>query len=688
MLDHHCRQYENLILIRGFNCEIDEVAISGFVDSYDLTNLVRNPTCFKSDSPRCIDLILTNRKSSFKDTVTIETGLSDFHLMILTVLKGGYVKRGPKIITYRDYSKFSTVDFNSHLAYVLACGLGGSGDYGAFEAVVMNVLNGHAPVKKKYIRANDGPFMTKALRKEHMHRTKLRNEYNDDKTEENIKAFKKQRNKCVKLLRKAKFDYYKNIDLGNLTDNHKFWKTVKPLFSDKVQVNSAITLIEDGKMVSEDSEIAEIFNHFFANITESLGISANESLMLPADDIQDPIDRAIRKFDSHPSICKIKENTTFSERFEFREVAVEDVAVQIRKLNTNKASPVNSIPARILKENSDVFSVAIQNMFNSGLSKGTFPKELKAGDISSLFKKEDAFTKKNYRPITVLPSVSKIYERLMQDQMLPLVQSFLSLLLCGFREGYGTQHALLRLVEACKKTIDSGGVAGAVLTDLSKAFDCLNHELLIAKLNAHGFSRSALLLIHSYLTDRKQRVKVNGSFSTWTETVRGVPQGSVLGPLLFNIYLNDLFMFLEETDICNYADDTTIYACGPNIENVIMHLENDALRITEWFPNNFMKLNEDKCHLMSFGAKGNNEISIRIGEACVKESTEENLLGITFDQSLSFKHHVKALCKKAGQKLHALARISRYMDTEKTTAVNEGVHLITFQLLSTCLDVL
>ena len=174
----------------------------------------------------------------------------------------------------------------------------------------------------------------------------------------------------MKLLRK--FDYYKNIDLGNLTDNHKFWKTVKPLFSGKVQVNSAITLIEDGKMVSEDSEIAEIFNHFFANITESLGISANESLMLPADDIQDPIDRAIRKFDSHPSICEIKENTTFFERFEFREVAVEDVAVHIRKLSTNKASPVNRIPARILKENSDLFSVAIQSMFQLWFTQGYF----------------------------------------------------------------------------------------------------------------------------------------------------------------------------------------------------------------------------------------------------------------------------------------------------------------------------
>ena len=203
------------------------------------------------------------------------------------------------------------------------------------------------------------------------------------------------------------------------------------------------------------------------------------------------------------------------------------------------------------------------------------------------------------------------------------------------------------------------------MTDLSKAFDCLNHKLLIAKLNTYGFSRSALLLIHSYLTDRKQRVRVNGPFNTWTEIFLGVPQGSVLGPLLFNIYMNDLFMFLEETEICNYADDTAIYACGPNIENVIMHLENDALKITEWFPNKYMKLNEDKCHLMIFGAKGSNETTIKIGQACVKDSTEENLLGITFDQSLSFKQHVKALYKKTSQKLHALARISRYMDTEK-----------------------
>ena len=123
------------------------------------------------------------------------------------------------------------------------------------------------------------------------------------------------------------------------------------------------------------------------------------------------------------------------------------------------------------------------------------------------------------------------------------------------------------------------------MTDLSKALNCLDHELLIAKLNAYGSTRSALLFVHGYLDSRIQRVKVKGSFSMWTKTFLGVPQGSGFGPLLFNIYLNDLFLFQEETEVCKYADDTTIYTCGP-------YVENDALAISEWCPYNRMKLNE------------------------------------------------------------------------------------------------
>ena len=156
-----------------------------------------------------------------------------------------------------------------------------------------------------YLRANDSPFMTKALRKAMMHRKKLRNRYIKRRTEESLKAFKEQRNFCVKLLRKTKSDYYRNLNLGDLTDNHKFWKTVKPVFSNEIQTSSSVTLIEDGKMITDDAKIAEIFNHYFANITESLGIFEDQSFLSETTGINDPVEKAIKKYKNHPSIKMI-----------------------------------------------------------------------------------------------------------------------------------------------------------------------------------------------------------------------------------------------------------------------------------------------------------------------------------------------------------------------------------------------
>ena len=220
----------------------------------------------------------------------------------------------------------------------------------------------------------------------------------------------------------------------------------------------------------------------------------------------------------------------------------EDIVIHIERLDQTKAFPIESIPAKVLKENSDLLFPYLISTCNSCISESYFPNELKAGDISSLNKKDDTFKKKNYRPITVLSSVSKIFERLIYEQVIPFTECSLSPLLCDFRKGYNTQHALLRFLETCKITRDNGDFACALLMDLLKAFDCLNHELLLAKL--YGFSRSTLKLIHSYLSNRRQRVKINGSFSTWKEINSGMPQGSVLGPLSFNIYINDLFSLI------------------------------------------------------------------------------------------------------------------------------------------------
>ena len=204
--------------------------------------------------------------------------------------------------------------------------------------------------------------------------------------------------------------------------------------------------------------------------------------------------------------------------------------------------------------------------------------------------KKSKLCKENYRPISILPNVSKSYERCLHDQIATYFEHIFSRYQCGFRKGYSAQQCLLAMIEKWKKIVDNGGVFGALLTDLSKAFDCIPHDLIIAKLEAYGFHIDTLKLIHDYLSNRKQRVKVDDTYSSWKDIFYGVPQRSILSPLF------DLFYFLE--DIASYVDDTTIYTVNKEKESVISGLETSSSLLFRWFNGNFMKANSGKSHLI------------------------------------------------------------------------------------------
>ena len=270
--------YEKMLIAGDFNIDREEEIMEDFLFEQNLKNLVKDKTCFKSnENPSCIDLYLSNCPSSFQNTTTVETGLSDFHRMVVTVMKTTFPKAEPQILYYRDYKNFDIYNFRTDLRNQLGkiC----EKNYLHFEVTFLKVLEQHAPMKKKILRANNKPYMTKALRKAIMQRSTLKNKFLKCKTDENLHAFKKQKNFTNRLAKRERTKYFANLDLNKYTDNMKFWYTVKPMFSNSGMGHNKITLVENGAVVTDDKLNAETFNGYFINAVSSLAIEENRALL-------------------------------------------------------------------------------------------------------------------------------------------------------------------------------------------------------------------------------------------------------------------------------------------------------------------------------------------------------------------------------------------------------------------------
>ena len=687
-------KYDNIMVIGDLNIDLNILNndkhnyLSNICEVYNLKNMIKGKTCDKSIHGTSIDIMLTNKSQSFMKTSNIETGLSDHHKLILSFFRTSFQKLNPKKIVYREMKNFDKNAFLNDIKNLPFEQIEERfpDSYHGFSTFYKSIVDRHAPIKTKIVRGNQSNFMNKELNKAIMERSRYRNKYNKWKSRENYLNYQNSKKKCKFFTKKAKLEHFQNVLTKNLMTNKDFWNLLKPALSGKDSKKETNIILEyNGDYIKDEAKLGEIFNDNYINIVENTIGTKPDSIPTPlnltSENISKTIQDIIQKYKDHPSILCINKSKENSKEFSLSLSTSEDVNKILKELNVKKAAGPGLILPNLVKWSADIIDVHFSKVINNMINKNLFSDIAKLAHVTPIYKKKERTDKTNYRPVSVIGTFSKVMEKFIQNCIKDFIDSFLLSQISAYRKSYSSSHVLIKLLETWKNHMDEGKYVGAVLMDLSKAFDCVPHDLLIAKMHAYGFDFNTLTFFYSYLKNRKQSVKINNTLSTFMSLISGVPQGSILGPILFNLFTNDLIHFIKNADIINYADDNTISANAKTINELIEKLESESKNAIKWFTENNMIVNPDKFKaiLINRFGKTNKEEILDLGNSTkIKSENSAILLGIEIDDNLKFENHIHDLITNAAGQLNYLCRQKQYLNPESKKILVESFILANF----------
>lgn len=602
-----------------------------------LFQVINEPTRITEHSATLLDLIFTNSPGYFVNSGTLSPPSNCDHCLIYARMSISLAK--PKCYT-RHVWNFSKIDRNKLNEALTSA---------KWDDVFMNVenvdalytkwfecfkeiLETHVPNYTIVVRPNDKPWMNSKIRNAIRKRNRLLKFYCRRKNSITWERYRLQRNLTTTLIRSCKAKYFEKLNT-KLQDpklvTKKWWGIVKSLYGSKI--HSSIPPLSDGdRIITDAKEKATIFNQYF--ITQCK-VDNNDA------PIPNIIDFQNSRFISHLS----------TTGFEVRNL--------LSIIDVSKACGVDGIGNFLIKTCAHGIASSFSRFINISFSKGIFPSAWKKANVIPIFKKDDRQSKENYRPVSLLISISKICEKIVFIRLYNFLLEihFLNPFQSGFRPGDSTVNQLVFIVHKIYEALEQGKEARMVFLDISKAFDKVWHKGLLRKLESLGVRDPLLKWIRSYLSDRMQRVLIEGQSSDWDRVEAGVPQGSVLGPLLFLIYINDITCDLQ-SDSFLYADDTSLLEVVDDPTFSAVSLNNDLERINAWTRDWLVTINPSKTKSIIFSVKRvkPSHPDLYFNNEMIDNVSNHKHLGVTICSDLSWRIHIFNVYEKASKKLNLL----------------------------------
>ena len=667
---------------------------------HGISQLVSSATYNAPHQPASgLDHFYTNDPRKLSSVQVITNGMSD-HKLLLATRYSTSIKRKVRYVTKRCFKNFKNEDFIKAVRSINLWEIYQCSDADTALELLSNsltqILDMMAPIRTIQIRENYAPWLSSETKIKMAERDNAKKIASETNCEEHWILYRRLRNTVNRVLRKEKHNWQKDKlkKFEEDSDCKQIWRSVKSCLNWTTS-GTPSQLFYEGKLETQPSQLAECMNKYFIQKVQNL----KENL---AQTNHDPLSKLRRLM--YDRKCK----------FNLKPVHPDLIDKMIRKLKNSGSVGLDYIDTKIIKLARAELVPAITHIINLSINTSTFPAQFKKAKVVPLHKSGDELNAKNYRPVAMLPVLSKLAERAIFVQVLEYFEhhGLLHPNHHGFRPHHSTTSALLQMYDTWIEAMDRGEATGVIFLDLSAAFDMVPHSLLIEKLKLYGFDEDSSAWIYSYLSGRMQTVCIDGTCSSLLPLEYGVPQGSILGPLLYVIFTNDLPEVVHDHHdlihgvphdnehlaiqqhsysmlcpdcggICCYADDSSYSYSSKSAYQISETITAQFRKISDCMARNKLKLNGDKTHLLCLmtdearRAKPTFQIELNTGEEVIEASKSEKLLGGIIGQNLKFAEHIqndeKSLLKTVSKRLAALKKLSYLTSFKSRKMIANGL---------------